>query len=213
MSHVFLSYAREDQDFAVRLARAIEARGETVWWDRSVPPGKTFDEVIEEALERAHAVVVLWSASSVRSNWMRAEADEAFRRGLLVPVLIEEIRPPLAFRRIEAAELQGWTGEPDTPELQQLLRVLEQMRSRGPIPAPPRQPASPLPAVTPQAHSAVPAAAPHPLPRPAPPPAIPAPRRRVPVWLRLVFLGIGLLLLGACAITMLVCAAAMSGGY
>lgn len=208
MSHVFLSYAREDQEFALRLAQAIEARGERVWWDRSVPPGKTFDEVIEEALAAAYAVVVLWSASSVRSNWMRAEADEALRRGLLVPVLIEDVRPPLAFRRIEAAELQGWAGEADAPELQELLRALEGLQARGPVPPPPPRTPPPRPQSQAQAAPAPVRSAPPPTPAPTP-----VKRRRVPVWLWLVFLGIGLLAVGGCAATLFVLMAMGAAGY
>jgi hypothetical protein len=124
MSHVFLSYAREDLEVAKRLARALEAQGFAVWWDRTIPPGKTFDQVIEEALADAEKVVVLWSARSVASNWVRAEADEALERGILVPVLIEDVLPPFSSRRIEAAELQRWTGDPNDPELQNLMAAL-----------------------------------------------------------------------------------------
>lgn len=203
MAHIFLSYAREDQEFAVRLAKVIEARGETVWWDRDVPPGKTFDDVIEEALKDAYAVIVLWSSHSVTSNWMRAEADEALRRGMLVPVLMEEVRPPLAFRRIEAAELQGWTGEAEEPELEQLLRVLEDLKTRGPLPPPPPAPAPP--------RASPPSRAPAPAATLAPAPSSP-PRRRVPIWVLLVPLGLGLLLMGGCAVILLL-AMAMEGGY
>jgi hypothetical protein len=153
MSHVFLSYAREDLEAAKRLARALEAHGLAVWWDRTIPPGKTFDQVIEEALADAEKVVVLWSARSVTSNWVRAEADEALERGILVPVLIEDVLPPFSSRRIEAAELQRWTGDPNDPELQNLIAAL---RGTGvikvkppPMPDPEPQRSEPAPPAPP----------------------------------------------------------------
>jgi hypothetical protein len=159
MSHVFLSYAREDLEAAKRLARALEAHGLAVWWDRTIPPGKTFDQVIEEALADAEKVVVLWSARSVTSNWVRAEADEALERGILVPVLIEDVLPPFSSRRIEAAELQRWTGDPNDPELQNLIAALRgtgyvRVRPEDPEPAPeperPPAPTAPPPGPPPQ---------------------------------------------------------------
>jgi len=124
LSDIFLSYSSKDLDAAKRLAGVLEASGLTVWWDRAIKPGKTFDQVIEEALEEASWAVVLWSANSVESNWVKAEAEEAARRGNLVPVLIEDVRPPLAFRRIEAAQLQDWDGDPEDHEYRQLVEVL-----------------------------------------------------------------------------------------
>jgi hypothetical protein len=59
--------------------------------------------VIEEALDSARCVVVLWSKASVASQWVKTEAAEAMRRKILVPVLIEDVKIPLEFRRLQAA--------------------------------------------------------------------------------------------------------------
>src|SRR5690606_41302321 len=61
----------------------------TVWWDRTIPPGRVFDEVIQEAIEAARCMVVLWSGQSVKSNWVKTEAAEGAARHRLVPVLVE----------------------------------------------------------------------------------------------------------------------------
>ena len=91
---IFLSYSSKDREVAKRLAEVLESRGIGVWWDKEIPPGKTFDQVIEERLDAAKGVVVLWSESSVKSNWVRTEAGDAAQRDLLVPVLIEEVKIP-----------------------------------------------------------------------------------------------------------------------
>ena len=58
MPDIFLSYNREDQATAQRFARAFEAQGFSVWWDVTLRSGEAYDEVTEEALKTAKAVVV-----------------------------------------------------------------------------------------------------------------------------------------------------------
>jgi TIR domain len=93
MADIFISYASADQVTAHRLADRLGESGYTVWWDRTIPPGRQFDEVIQEALNVAKCVIVLWSAESVRSNWVKTEAAEALKAGKLVPALIDSKRP------------------------------------------------------------------------------------------------------------------------
>ena len=74
---IFLSYSREDQPQARRIAAAFEREGFNVWWDQALAAGEAFDQVTEKALDDARAVVVLWSPHSVISRWVRAEAAQA----------------------------------------------------------------------------------------------------------------------------------------
>ena len=120
MADIFLSYASPDRDRARLLAGALEHLGWSVWWDRVIPPGRVFDEVIEESLTAARCVIVLWSTSSVASDWVKTEASEAATRRVLVPALIDRVKIPLEFRRFQAADLTAWTGAPDDAEFRKL---------------------------------------------------------------------------------------------
>jgi hypothetical protein len=124
MSDIFISYARADREKAELLARAFSKKGWSVWWDREIPPGQAFDETIENVLSSARCVLVLWSANSVASRWVKTEAAEGAARGILVPVLIENVKIPLEFRRIEAADLSRWRNDFSDPEFEQLLRTV-----------------------------------------------------------------------------------------
>ena len=124
MSDIFVSYASPDRPFAQKLSHALEQEGFSVWWDRTIPPGKTFDEVIEAALNEARSVIVVWSKTAVASQWVRAEAGDAMNRGIMIPVLHEEVTLPLVFRQIQAAQLSDWQGEVDHPGFQQMLQAI-----------------------------------------------------------------------------------------
>jgi hypothetical protein len=122
---IFLSYATADRSTAEELAMALSSRGWSIWWDRSIPPGKSFDQVIESALASARCVVVLWSRASVASDWVKAEASDAAQRRILVPAMIEEVTIPLEFRRIQAATLTNWRSSVPHPGFDSLVRAIE----------------------------------------------------------------------------------------
>jgi TIR domain len=124
MNDIFISYASADRNKAELLAKAFTQQGWSVWWDRQIPPGKSFDEVIEHALSAAQCVIVLWSKDSVSSRWVKTEAAEAAARGILVPALIDKVQIPLEFKRIEAADLSDWQVNSPHIEFDQLLKTV-----------------------------------------------------------------------------------------
>lgn len=124
---VFLSYASGDREHAARLAATLTRAGYAVWWDRTIPPGRVFDEVIQEAIDAARCMIVLWSRQSVQSNWVKTEAAEGAARHRLVPVLIEQVAPPIEFKRIQAANLARWEGNTDDPQYRQLEQAIARL--------------------------------------------------------------------------------------
>lgn len=135
MSDIFISYASGDRSIAHEMAEAFETLGWSVWWDREIPIGKSFDQVIEEELNAARCVVVLWSRESARSRWVKTEAAAAADRDRLIPVLIEEGPIPLEFKRIQTAMLPGWRGERERPEFLMLSDSIRQMLGQPPAPS------------------------------------------------------------------------------
>src|SRR6266545_8091985 len=136
MDEIFISYASEDRKRAQILAQALEARGWPIWWDREIPLGQSFDEVIEKALAGAKCVIVLWSAVSVASEWVRNEASEAKRRGILVPVFLETVDAPLAFRLLNGADLHDWQAGTPHSEFDQLVERVEELLGKPQSSAP-----------------------------------------------------------------------------
>jgi TIR domain len=124
VSDLFISYASEDRERLVPLVAALEAAGWSVFWDREIPTGQTWRQVLARELSTARATVVVWSRDSVISEWVQDEAEQAKARKTLFPVLLDDVDPPLGFGGIQAIKLIDWDGLSTAPGLQQLLQDL-----------------------------------------------------------------------------------------
>ncbi len=127
MADIFLSYAKEDRDTARKLSMMLEQAGWTVWWDRRIPAGRTWHDVLEDALRDMRCMVVLWSSHSVESDWVKEEAEEARAVKKLLPVLIEQVNPPVGFRSIQSADLTDWDGVNESFGSRQLIADIESL--------------------------------------------------------------------------------------
>jgi TIR domain len=121
MTDIFISYAKEDRERVRSLVAVFETHGFSVWWDREIAAGRDFRAVIDQELRSARCVVVVWSTNANASQWVCDEADEGQRRGILVPVLFDNVLPPMGFRGIQAADLTQWTGDSADATIKQLL--------------------------------------------------------------------------------------------
>lgn len=121
MADIFISYAREDRSRIEPLARSLEGLGWSVFWDRTIPAGKTWRQVIGEALKTTRSIIVAWSEISVESEWVHEEADRGRKRNILIPVLLDNVDPPLGFGAIQAADLVNWDPAQSSPEFEKLI--------------------------------------------------------------------------------------------
>jgi len=108
LADIFVSYSREDRDKVTALAAALESEGYSLWWDHNLSAGGRFVSEIEEELEAARVVLVVWSKSSVNSMWVADEANVGLEKNILVPVAIDGVRPKLGFRQIQTIDLSDW---------------------------------------------------------------------------------------------------------
>lgn len=124
MAALFLSYSREDAERVQPLAVALEREGHSAWWDRHISGGQEFAGAIEQALASADVVIVCWSQSSIRSDWVRDEAAAGRDSGRLVPVSLDGCPPPLGFRQYHTIDLSGWNGRLRSRALQPLKAAI-----------------------------------------------------------------------------------------
>ena len=84
-------------------------------------------------------MLVLWSSASVVSSFVRDEAAHARDAGKLLPLRIEDVRPPLGFGTIHTLDLLDWNGDPADPAWLELLANVR--RGAGGLPQDLRAPA------------------------------------------------------------------------
>ncbi len=111
MADVFISYSHVDKGAAKIIAEHLIEEGYDVWWDKDLIAGDDYTTMIEELLDSAKAVIVLWSGKSRASHWVRDEAAVGRDRNRLLPISIDGSLPPLGFRQIHTVALKGWDGK------------------------------------------------------------------------------------------------------
>ena len=121
---LFLSYAHADAKRAQQLAAALMTRGYVVWWDALIEGGAQFAKSIREALEAADAVIVLWSRTSIESDWVCDEAAQGRDRRRLVPLSLDGSLPPLGFRQYQTIDLASWRGKSNAPQVDAIDRAI-----------------------------------------------------------------------------------------
>ena len=128
-SRIFLSYARVDRPQVALIATALEAEGFEVWWDALIEGGSAFSKAIAAALEASTVVIVVWSKTSIDSDWVLDEAMHARERKKLIPVTLDGTQPPLGFRQYQAIDLSAWHGERAVPPWSGVLRAIAAIAS------------------------------------------------------------------------------------
>ncbi|WP_209348215.1 TIR domain-containing protein [Pontixanthobacter sp. CEM42] len=128
---IFLSYSRDDRDAVLPIIEALEQNGYSVWWDGLLKGGDRFSHVTEKALETADTVLVIWTAISINSHWVRDEATSGRDRGRLLSVSLDGTSPPLGFRQIQYVDLSGGGPVPDRPAFGEVLGALSEAEAKA----------------------------------------------------------------------------------
>lgn len=130
MADVFLSYYNKDRDRIRRIAELLKAQGLSVWWDTRLEAGQNWDKEIETELEAARCVVVCWSKGSIKSDWVREEANQGKKRKILVPLLLEAVDPPVGYQNIHALNIANWSGDAESPLARAIVNAVNAILSR-----------------------------------------------------------------------------------
>jgi len=123
---VFVSYARHDVGYANGLTARLREAGVDAWYDRDLVAGNPWTDELEQQIRRSRAVVVVLTAHSVHSEYVRREILFAQQQGkVVIPLLVDDVELPLLLvntqfvdgrhQRDPLPELLRRLGQPDTP--------------------------------------------------------------------------------------------------
>jgi hypothetical protein len=128
---VFLSYARANADFALRLGRDLRSAGVDLWIDQlDIPPGVPWDRAVQEALEACPTVLVILTPESVSSRSVMDEVSYALEENKrTVPVLYRSCRVPFQLRRLQYIDFTSDYAA-GLSQLSQLLSLQEQTNDK-----------------------------------------------------------------------------------
>lgn len=138
MSDIFISYKREDETRVGRLVQALQAEGLEIWWDRALPGGESWRMQITEALEQAKCTLVVWTHASTgpEGQFIWDEAGRARSKNQLVPVVLDNVSPPLGFGEIQGIDLTRWRGKRSDPFFKDLVAAIRAKMEGRSAPAP-----------------------------------------------------------------------------
>lgn len=132
---VFISYKAEDRKRLIPLVEALEAEGFSVWWDQHIGGGTNWREEIETHLDAAKVVLVVWSKLTIgpQGRFVRDEAGQAQEAGHYLPITVDNVRPPLGFREVQALDLSSWWGKRSDPRFKLLADTIRRRLEGGEI--------------------------------------------------------------------------------
>ncbi len=108
MADIFISYAQADRAQVAKLTAYLESEGWSVWYDKHLSSGDAYRDEIMKQLVAARAVLVLWTANAIKSDFVRAEAGRAKADGKLIPVKTADVEYrdiPLPFGEMHTENL------------------------------------------------------------------------------------------------------------
>jgi hypothetical protein len=100
---IFCSYARADDEFALKLAKDMKSAGASIWLDQlDIPKGQRWDRAVEEALQTCEYLLVILSPVSVESHNVMDEVSFALEeKKQVLPVLYRSCKLPFRLRRVQ----------------------------------------------------------------------------------------------------------------
>ncbi len=123
MTDIYISYAREDRERVRPLAESLQFEGWDVWWDPSEPT-LTGSAAIDQKLDSAGAILVVWSGYARGSEYVRSEAATGLYKNKLIQTRVDNSMPPRPFDQVEVVDLSHWNGSRDDASWRQCLANL-----------------------------------------------------------------------------------------
>jgi hypothetical protein len=120
MADICIIYATADARAIPPTLEAELSDAWSIWWAGKIPSGD-YREHIERELPVAGCVIPIWSSAARESRVLHDELNIAKNSGVpILPIRIENVRPPLGFGVDNTLDMLGWRGERGRPEIGEL---------------------------------------------------------------------------------------------
>ena len=106
---IFISYSQRVPEPTIALADELTRRGFRPWYDVNLLPGQYFGKVIDAAIDRAKAVVTIWSPPALTSTWVPAESARALEQNKLICFRTEDVDPQKLPTPFHQMHMPIWT--------------------------------------------------------------------------------------------------------
>lgn len=136
-SQIFLSYAYEDREKVIEIARELSKAGYQSWMDvQNLLPGQDWEIVIRKALEESKFILLFLSKNSIRKEgYLQKEIKSALRLAenkpegtiFIIPIRLEPIEIPSYLKHIQVLDLDKPLGK----NWEKLLFVLREEEEFG----------------------------------------------------------------------------------
>lgn len=97
MSHdIFISYASEEEEVAIRIVGFLRGQGLACWIDKEgIRPGREFDTAIERAIREAYSLIWIASQRSAAKDYVKFEIATAHHHSKpIIPLFLEKMDVP-----------------------------------------------------------------------------------------------------------------------
>lgn len=124
MSHLFISYKREDQYQLKALIRKLEENNIPYWYDKAIGTGDEWRQSIDDALENAFALVVIVTAKSLKSPYVTYEWSWALGAGIkVIPLKFEDVAEDAVHPRLSVIQLENCIEEISTTIIHNIIKL------------------------------------------------------------------------------------------
>jgi HEAT repeat protein len=126
MSHVFISYKRENLKFAQQIEKQFESAGIRTWYFPQIKAGEEWRTTIDTAIQKCFALVVVMTPQARQSEYVTYEWSFALGLGIpIVPVLLE---PTSLHPKLETLQYIDFSARFEEPWDRLIERLLELQR-------------------------------------------------------------------------------------